>query len=48
MFWKRIHEDAEYLRRVRELKDKRLVCFCKPEACHGDVIVDWFAAGCPL
>lgn len=25
--------------RVRaELKDKRLGCWCKPEACHGDVL----------
>ncbi|MFA0332436.1 DUF4326 domain-containing protein [Vibrio cyclitrophicus] len=21
--------------------DKRLECFCKPEACHGDVLADY-------
>ena len=25
--------------RLDELEDKRLGCFCKPEACHGDVLV---------
>ena len=38
-FLARIHSDPEYYKRVLELKDKRLVCFCKPQACHGDVIV---------
>ncbi len=47
-FWKRIHEDREYLRRVMALKEKRLVCFCKPNACHGDVIKAWIDAGMPL
>lgn len=28
-----LREDA-----LGELKDKRLVCFCKPHNCHGDVI----------
>ena len=27
-FWERIHNDPEYLKRILELKDKRLVCFC--------------------
>lgn len=47
-FWKRIHSDPEYLRRVRQLENKRLVCFCKPQACHGDVIKAWLDAGCPM
>lgn len=25
-----------------ELEGKRLGCFCKPEACHGDVLVELF------
>lgn len=36
---------AEYLRthprqlgRIAELRGKTLVCWCKPEACHGDVL----------
>ena len=47
-FWERIHNDPEYLKRILELKDKRLVCFCKPLAYHGDVIKAWFDAGSPL
>ena len=23
-----------------ELKDKRLGCWCKPEKCHGDILVE--------
>ncbi len=40
-FLKRIEEDKEFRRRVLELKGKRLTCFCKPHACHGDVIGEW-------
>jgi hypothetical protein len=25
---------------LHELKDKRLGCYCKPLACHGDVLVE--------
>ena len=28
--------DAVYI-----LKDKRLGCYCKPKACHGDVLVEY-------
>lgn len=31
--------DEEFARRFRELDGKILVCFCKPNPCHGDVIV---------
>jgi hypothetical protein len=40
-FTDRIGKDSEFRRRVLELKGKRLGCFCKPKACHGDVIADW-------
>lgn len=30
----------QLLDRLRELKGKRLGCWCKPEACHGDVLVE--------
>lgn len=40
-FLKRIKEDAEYRRRILELRDKKLGCFCKPLACHGDIIKNW-------
>ena len=40
-FTERIEKDSEFKRRVLALKGKRLGCFCKPKACHGDVIADW-------
>lgn len=43
-FLKRIEEDAEFKRRVLELRGKRLGCFCKPFPCHGDVIKEWLDA----
>ena len=35
-----ILERPDLLRRLPELEGKRLGCFCKPKACHGDVIVE--------
>ncbi len=43
-FLKRIEEDAEFRARVLALKGKRLGCFCKPAACHGDVMAEWIEA----
>ncbi len=40
-FTDRIERDSEFKRRVLELRGKTLGCFCKPTACHGDVIADW-------
>ncbi len=41
-FYERLKTDPEFNRRVRNLKGKRLACFCKPKnACHGDVIVQY-------
>ncbi len=40
-FADRIEKDSEFKRRILALKGKRLGCFCKPQACHGDVIADW-------
>ena len=34
----RLETDEIYLERVKELKDKTLVCFCKPHPCHGDIL----------
>jgi hypothetical protein len=39
-FAERIEKDTGFKRRILALKGKRLGCFCKPKACHGDVIVD--------
>jgi hypothetical protein len=40
-FADRIEKDSEFRRRILALKGRRLGCFCKPKACHGDVIADW-------
>ena len=41
-FYRRIMCDSEYLKRVIELKGKKLGCFCKPAyACHGDIIAEF-------
>ena len=40
-FDKRIWTDVEFADRVLKLRGKRLGCFCKPLACHGDVIAAW-------
>jgi Domain of unknown function (DUF4326) len=37
-FIRRLTEDKHFHDKVMELKDKILVCFCKPNPCHGDVI----------
>lgn len=47
-FWKRVNSEPAYRERMQTLRGKRLGCFCKPEACHGDVITAWLDAGCPL
>ena len=43
-FDERIATDAEFRRRVLELRGKVLGCFCKPSDCHGDVIASWVNA----
>ena len=40
-FYKRIKEDVKFKEEVLKLKDKVLGCFCKPLACHGDVIKEY-------
>lgn len=35
----RLAKDPDFKIRLLELKDKRLGCFCKPNMCHGDVLV---------
>jgi len=40
-FYERLETDAEFKRQVHELKGKTLGCFCKPDACHGDVIAEY-------
>ena len=37
--------DAKFRICIQALKGKRLGCYCKPLACHGDVIVDYLDGG---
>lgn len=37
-FRRRMVEDVEFRTRILDLRGRRLLCFCKPKACHGDVI----------
>ncbi|MFA7101502.1 MAG: DUF4326 domain-containing protein [Bacilli bacterium] len=34
-------EDPAFKAMVLRLRGKRLGCFCKPKACHGDIIKEW-------
>ncbi len=35
-----IQTRPDLLDSLEELRGKRLGCFCKPKACHGDVLID--------
>jgi len=37
--WARLESEPELIHKVAALHDKTLGCFCKPLACHGDVLV---------
>ena len=37
---KRIQVDPKFRAAVKDLRGKTLGCWCKPEACHGDVLVE--------
>ncbi len=40
-FERKILEDRTFREAVLQLKGKRLICFCMPKPCHGQVIADW-------
>jgi hypothetical protein len=40
-FQNRLDKDPEFFKRVAALAGKTLGCFCKPFACHGDIIVKY-------
>jgi len=40
-FYKRVEEDLVFREAVLSLRGKTLGCFCKPLACHGDIILEW-------
>tara|TARA_R100001086_G_scaffold130531_1_gene67605 strand:+ start:2374 stop:2661 length:288 start_codon:yes stop_codon:yes gene_type:complete len=37
---KRLLSSDIFREKVKALQGKTLVCFCKPQACHGDVLVE--------
>jgi hypothetical protein len=39
-FYNKLKDEA-FRGSVEALKGKRLLCWCKPDACHGDVIVEY-------
>ncbi|KXB06101.1 hypothetical protein AKJ51_04185 [candidate division MSBL1 archaeon SCGC-AAA382A20] len=41
VFYDKIEKDETFRYAVEQLKGKILGCFCKPKACHGDVIVEY-------
>jgi hypothetical protein len=40
-FYQKVEADSAFRAQVISLNGKRLGCYCKPEACHGDVIKAW-------
>ena len=40
-FYNRLETDSEFKQAVESLRGKILGCYCKPLACHGDIIVEY-------
>ena len=40
-FYRRLEEEPDFREYVESLKGKILGCFCKPKACHGDIIKEY-------
>ena len=40
-FYKKIDDEPEFKKAVIGLKNKNLGCFCRPELCHSDVIINY-------
>lgn len=40
-FYTRMREDSVFAARIHALRGKRLMCFCAPQPCHGNVIADY-------
>lgn len=40
-FLERLRTDPEFKAKVLALKGKTLGCFCKPNACHGDIMAEY-------
>lgn len=44
-FRKRMRSDRFFRMAVNDLRGKVMGCWCKPEACHGDVIMEYLKTG---
>ena len=44
-FERRVREEPEFRAALETLRGKVLGCYCKPLACHGDVIVEYLEGG---
>jgi len=44
-FYSRLSSDEAFKQQVLALRGKKLGCYCKPKACHGDVIVEYLNGG---
>jgi len=40
-FKNKIQSDEEFREQVEELRGETLGCWCRPKACHGDVILEY-------
>jgi hypothetical protein len=40
-FFTRLEQDPQFKAHIMTLKGKTLGCFCKPNACHGDIIAEY-------
>lgn len=40
-FYNRLKTDIEFKEAIHRLRGLKLGCFCKPKACHGDVIAEY-------
>jgi hypothetical protein len=40
-FKKKIKNDSDFREKVEDLRGETLGCWCKPKACHGDVILEY-------
>lgn len=39
-FLKRLTEEPGLVETLRSLRDKKLVCYCAPKPCHGDLLAE--------
>jgi hypothetical protein len=40
-FYNRLDYDIDFKEKIQNLKGKILACWCKPLACHGDIIMEY-------